>query len=217
MEYAWGNKVPGLPWKDQVTTLKTPLNQIGNAFCPFLSGTSFVPCKVDLRRVWPQKAFSFTLASLRKRGSSDQLPQAFFASFPHNTRLCPVDTLRYYLKATRNLRPVFPSSKPDPLFVSYVKPHNPITAPTLSRWLRMVLKNAGIDTDIFKAHSVRGASKTVAVNKIFRLMMLWKWQIGLALVPSRSSTTSLFSRPIMLTLYYNDFQVALRHKMIMAN
>ena len=28
----------------------------------------------------------------------------------------------------------------------------------------MVLKNAGIDTDIFKAHSVRGASTTAAVN-----------------------------------------------------
>ena len=121
--------------------------------------------KLDLRhcRVAPE-GVSFTLVSPRKRGSPDQLPQAFFASFPHNERLCPVGTLRHYLKATRNLRPVFPSSKPDPLFVSYVKPHHPITAPTLSRWLRMVLKNAGIDTDIFKAHSVRGASTTAAVN-----------------------------------------------------
>lgn len=121
--------------------------------------------KLDLRhcRVAPEGVF-FTLVSPRKRGSPDQLPQAFFASFPHNERLCPVGTLRHYLKATRNLRPVFPASKPDPLFVSYIKPHNPITTPTLSRWLRMVLKNAGINTDIFKAHSVRGASTTAAVN-----------------------------------------------------
>ena len=61
-------------------------------------------------------------------------------------------------------KPVFPSSQQDPLFVCYVKSHHPITAPTLSRWLRMVLKNAGIDTDILKAHSVRGASTTAAVN-----------------------------------------------------
>ena len=80
----------------------------------------------------PRRSFSFTLVSLRKRGSPEQLPQAFFASFPHNERLCHVDTLRHYLKATRNLWPVLPSSKPDPLFVPYVKPHNPITAPTLS-------------------------------------------------------------------------------------
>ena len=32
-----------------------------------------------------------------------------------------------------------------------------------------------------------------------------------------SSTTSLFSRLIMLTLYKNNFQVALRLKMVMAN
>ena len=158
MGCASGNKVPGLLWKDQITTLKTPLNQIGNAFCPFLSGTSFVLCKVDLWRVWPQKGFFFTLVSLRKRGSPDQLPQAFFASFPHIERLCHVDTLRHYLKATRSLRPVFLSSKPDSLFAFYVKPHNPITEPTVSRWLRMVLNTAAdIDTDIFKAHSVRGA------------------------------------------------------------
>lgn len=121
--------------------------------------------RLDLRycRVAPE-GVSFTLTLPRKRGSTDQLPQAFFASFPHNKRLCPVDTLRVYLKATRNLRPVFPSSKPDPLFVSYVKPHNPITTPTLSRWLRTAIKNAGIDTELFKAHSVRGASTTAAAN-----------------------------------------------------
>ena len=78
--------------------------------------------KLDLRHCLAPEGVSFTLVSPRKRGSPDQLPQAFFASFPHNTRLCPVATLCHYLKATRNLCPVFPSSKPDPLFVSYVKP-----------------------------------------------------------------------------------------------
>ena len=71
---------------------------------------------------------------------------------------------KHLLRDPANLHPVFPSSKPDPLFVSYVKSHNPITAPTLRRWLRMVSKNAGIDSDIFKAHSVRGVSTTAAVN-----------------------------------------------------
>jgi len=90
--------------------------------------------KLDLRhcRLAPEGVF-FTHVSPRKRGSPDQLPQAFFVSFPHNERLCPVGTLRHYLKATRNLCPVFPASKPDPLFVSYIKPHHPITTPTLSR------------------------------------------------------------------------------------
>ena len=121
--------------------------------------------KLDLRycRVAPE-GVSFTLTTARKRDSQDQLPQAFFASYPHNKRLCPVDTLRHYLEATREVRPVFPSSKPDPLFISYVKPPKPISSPTLSRWLRTGLTNAGIDTEVFKAHSVRGASTTAAMN-----------------------------------------------------
>ena len=67
--------------------------------------------------VLPQKEFSFTLVSPRKRGSPHQHPRAFFASFPHNERLCPISTLRPYLKATQNIHPVFLSSKPDPLFL----------------------------------------------------------------------------------------------------
>ena len=164
MGCASGNKVSWLPWKDQVTTLKAPPNQIGNAFCSSCPEQALSLAKLDLRHCHVAPEVSFTLVFLRKRGSPDQLPQAFFVSFPHNERLCPIDTLRPYLKATRNLRPAFLSSKPDPLFVSYVKPHtcNPITAPTLSWWLHMVLKIAGIDTEIFKAHSVHGASTTAA-------------------------------------------------------
>ena len=154
--------------------------------------------KLDLRfcRVSPE-GISFTLTTPRKRGSPEQLSQAFFASFPDNKILCPVDTLRHYLKVTRNLRPVFPSSKPDPLFVSYVKPHKPITSPTLSRWLRTVLKNAGIDTEIFKAHSVRGASTTAAVNSNVPLddvMKMADW--------SRVSTFQKFyCRPVFKSNY----------------
>ena len=121
--------------------------------------------KLDLRhcRAAPEGVF-FTLVSPRRQGSPDQLPQALFASFPHNERLCPVGTSRHYLKATRNSRSVLPSSKPDPLFVSYIKPHNPITSPTLSRWLRVVLKMRVLALTFLKAQSVRGASTTAAVN-----------------------------------------------------
>ena len=94
-----------------------------------------------------------------------------------NGRLCPVRNLRHYLKATRN----FQSSRhlnQTLCFFLYVKSHNPITAPTLRQWLRIVLKNAGIDTDIFKAHSVRGASITAAVNSkipFYDVMKMADW------------------------------------------
>ena len=56
-------------------------------------------------KLHPSQGLSFS--SLSCLVSPDQLPQAFFASFPHNKRLCPVGTLRHYLKGTQNLRPVF--------------------------------------------------------------------------------------------------------------
>ena len=75
--------------------------------------------KLDLRDCYIlPEGVEFMLSSPRKRGSADQLSKAFFARFPSNSKLCPVETLRYYLKATRTIRPAIPSSKPDPLFIS---------------------------------------------------------------------------------------------------
>ena len=121
--------------------------------------------KLDLRHchILPE-GVEFMLSSPRKRGTADQLPKAFFARFPSNSKLCPVETLRRYVKATRSIRPAIPSSKLDPLFISYVKPHKPISVPSLARWLRSLLKASGVNSDIFKAHSVRGASTTAAAN-----------------------------------------------------
>ena len=121
--------------------------------------------KLDLRHchILPE-AVEFMFSSPHKRGTADQLPKAFFACFPSNSKLCPVETLRYYLKATRSIRPVIPLSKPDPLFISYVKPHKPISAASLARRLCSLLKASRVNSHIFKAHSVRGAATTAAAN-----------------------------------------------------
>ena len=37
--------------------------------------------------------------------------------------------------------------------VSYLKPHKPVSPTTVSRWLGQALAMAGIDTEVFKAHS----------------------------------------------------------------
>ena len=50
------------------------------------------------------------------------------------------------------------------LFISFIKPHRPVTSSTVARWLKETLGAAGIDTTIFKAHSVRGASTSAAAN-----------------------------------------------------
>lgn len=67
--------------------------------------------------------------------------------------LCPVDTLKEYLKRTHCLR-----KGETQLFLSFHKPHLPVSKETISRWIKSILEEAGIDVAIFKPHSTRAAS-----------------------------------------------------------
>ena len=104
------------------------------------------------------------------------------------------------LKLTRNLRPVVPSSKPDKLFIFFIRPHKPVTSTTLGRWLRSIMQNAGIDVShIFKAHSVRSASTTAAANAfvpLSNIMSMADWS-------SPSTFRTFYYKPIRNT----DFAV----------
>ena len=66
-------------------------------------------------------------------------------------------TLRY--KTVRRGKP-----KPNQFFISY-KTGLPVATNTISRWLREVMDLSGIDTEYFKAHSVRGASVSKAKRR----------------------------------------------------
>ena len=44
------------------------------------------------------------------------------------------------------------------LFVSYCKPYSAVSPKTLSRWILMVMESAGLDVELWKAHSTRSAS-----------------------------------------------------------
>ena len=48
------------------------------------------------------------------------------------------------------------------LLLSFIEPHLPVASATFARWIKEVLSLAGIDTNIFKSHSVRSASTSKA-------------------------------------------------------
>eukprot|EP00117_Sycon_ciliatum_P023417 scpid112601/ scgid19915/ len=52
------------------------------------------------------------------------------------------------------------------LLVSYVAPHQPVSVDTVARWVRSVMKDAGIDTSKFGSHSIRGASASAAKDML---------------------------------------------------
>ena len=96
----------------------------------------------------------------------------FFASFPPDRRLLFCTYLKVYIERTKASLPTTSGSK-NPLFLSYIKPHGPVTSNTLARWVKSTLAQAGIDTRNFKAHSLRSASSSAA------------YEAGVALLSSR--------------------------------
>ena len=100
-------------------------------------------------------------ATLAKQSAQGKpLKEYFFPSFPHNSQLRPVKTLKQYEVLTAPLRP----STTTNLFIALVKPHKAVSSATIARWLHEVLKLAGIDVSIFSGHSVRGASVSAAAG-----------------------------------------------------
>ena len=121
---------------------------------------------LDLRyRTFRPEGVVFVMSILGKKRTAGAPPkQVMFRAFPDDSHLCVVQCLKQYEGVTQQYRTKEPS-RPQPLFLSYVSLHNPITSQRLSHWLREVLGKAGVDTSVFKAHSVRGASSTAASEK----------------------------------------------------
>ena len=63
-----------------------------------------------------------------------------------------------YIEKTKEFR------KDGQLFISW-KTKKPVSRPTIARWLKLVLKLAGIDTSKFTSHSYRGAGLSHAFFK----------------------------------------------------
>ena len=51
------------------------------------------------------------------------------------------------------------------LLLSFQRPFKSVSKDTISRWLRTILQDAGVDTNVFKSHSTRAASSSSAKTK----------------------------------------------------
>lgn len=80
--------------------------------------------------------------------------------FTPDNRICPLATLKAYIKETEKLR-----DEGKKLFISFIKPYKAVSRDTISRWTKQVLKNSGIDTQIFTSHSTRAATASKAKQK----------------------------------------------------
>ena len=97
------------------------------------------------------------LPGLTKTRRSGPPREIFFKAFDEADSLCPVKTLDIYVEKTAQLW-----ANSSQLIVSFKKPHNPVTSASISRWFKETLADAGVDTNMFKGHSIRAASASAA-------------------------------------------------------
>ena len=77
-----------------------------------------------------------------------------------NKKICPAVCLKQYMKRTKRERS---SSQ---LFIGLQTPFLPISTSTISRWIKLTLGEAGIDTSLYKSHSTRAASTSAASKSL---------------------------------------------------
>jgi hypothetical protein len=117
--------------------------------------------------------------------------------YPDDKQLDVVECLRTYLMRTKSWR-VTPAQN-EKILLALVEPHKPISTATVSRWVKDVMGKAGIDTEKFKAHSVRGAATTKAFQgglSVAQILQKANW--------SRSNTFYKYYYKGSITK--NDFQ-----------
>ena len=102
--------------------------------------------------------YSFSIKVKHSRQGKPAHPVKLYA-FQENKSICPVDCLGHYKSRTDSWRT---SLQTHQLFLSVIKPHNPVTKPTLTKWVTKMLSLSGIDTSKFKANSMRSAASSKA-------------------------------------------------------
>ena len=123
------------------------LRDFVNAVFPTLTGKKCTPNGVTL----PVRGLAKQTQPRRERS----LQPVVVTSFLPDPSLCLVRCLEDYEKVTADVKS---SSQ---LFISVIHPHNAVTSSTIARWIKEVLAESGI-REIFKPHSTRGASSSVA-------------------------------------------------------
>ena len=110
-----------------------------------------------------ENSISFELGQLTKSRRKGQPPiKLNFDRFDNDHLVCVVSTISYYLDRSKTWRAGV--EKPQ-LLLSYIRPHTEVVPCTIAGWLVELMKQSGIDTSEFRAHSSRGASTSKAKAK----------------------------------------------------
>ena len=92
-------------------------------------------------RSFTRMGVKFMIPGLTKTRRQRPSIEAFYPEFIEDPRICPVHTLRCYERRSKEYRSH--TSPGRPLFIAVRKPHRPVTAATIGRWLKSIMASAG--------------------------------------------------------------------------
>ena len=123
-------------------------------------------CALDLKNKRESDNYlSFVITGRLKTSKPGKSTEVHFECLPDQPQLCTKCTVMEYILRTAAYsayRCTDSNLCVLRLFISYVRPHKPVTTDTLARWFKSVPRSKGIDTSVFKAHSVRSTSSSHA-------------------------------------------------------
>lgn len=110
--------------------------------------------------------FTETLAQIKipdrikTSGRDRDQPLLNIPFFKEKPALCAASVLQQYIQQTTKLR-----QNESNMLITFRRPHRQASCQTISRWIKDSLEKAGIDTQIFSAHSTRHAATSFAARK----------------------------------------------------
>ncbi|XP_024888222.1 uncharacterized protein LOC112465081 [Temnothorax curvispinosus] len=116
-------------------------------------------------------------------------PNLIIPVFESNSSICPAIALTTYLKRTKALR-----GGKNKLFVAIKKPHKAVGSQTLSRWIKSVLNNSGLDTSKFSAYSTRHASTSATERSGINVDLILK---AAGWTKKSKSFARFYNRPVI--------------------
>ena len=124
-------------------------------------------CYLDIPyMIRTSSSIKFYFSKITKSWKKGKAPPSLeIKGFPIDKGLCVVSCIEEYLIRSESWR----TKGQCQLLLSHLKPHKEVQKSTISGWVKLVLKLAGIDISLFKAHSCRSGSTSKA--KVMGLSM----------------------------------------------
>ncbi|KAI5636594.1 hypothetical protein NE865_10710 [Phthorimaea operculella] len=95
---------------------------------------------------------------IKTSAAGRQQPSLFLPYFTEKPSICPATAIRDYLSITKDIRPENVRN----LLITVKRPHRAATAQSISRWIKQIMGESGVDVTAFSAHSTRHAATSAA-------------------------------------------------------